>query len=94
LLHNIPPANAKGLRFQPHVWQAKGAAQGHYLCEAKYFKGFFCGDEMGLGKTLLAVLMMKLAQPMRGICIVVAPKTVCSQWLDEINCAFVEVCFL
>jgi SNF2 family DNA or RNA helicase len=80
-----------GLLFKPHIWQTKGAAQGHYLCEHPDFRIFFCGDEMGLGKTLLAVLMAKKAQAKPGFCVVVAPKPVCDQWVDEFARAFTKV---
>lgn len=87
----MTPVDIVGLRFTPHAWQKKGAAQGHWLCEQPKFKIFFCGDEMGLGKTNLAVMMIKLAQPQRGFCLVVAPKTVGQQWADECNGAFEKV---
>ncbi|KAH4359991.1 hypothetical protein HBH99_256320 [Parastagonospora nodorum] len=90
-LDRIPPVKIKGMKYQPHPWQAKGAAQGHYLCEHKDFKVFYCGDEMGLGKTLLAIMMAKLVQSKPGFCVVVAPKTICGQWLKEIAGAFHKV---
>jgi SNF2 family DNA or RNA helicase len=91
MLDSIQPEKISGLRFEPHEWQKKGAAQGDYLCEHPDFKLFCCGDEMGVGKTLLAVLMVKLAQPKRGFCVVVAPKPVCGQWENEFDRAFTEV---
>ncbi len=47
---------------------------------------------MGLGKTVLAIMMIKLAQPQPGFCLVVAPKTVGVQWEDECNRTFKRVC--
>ncbi|CAN9171613.1 unnamed protein product [Alternaria alternata] len=87
-LDAIEPVEIPGLRPTPHAWQKKGAAQGHWLCEQPDFKIFFCGDEMGLGKTLMAVMMIKLAQPTPGFCVVIAPKTVGQQWQDECLGAF------
>ncbi|RYN39619.1 hypothetical protein AA0112_g3578 [Alternaria arborescens] len=87
-LDAIEPVEIPGLRPTPHPWQKKGAAQGHWLCEQPDFKIFFCGDEMGLGKTLMAVMMIKLAQPKPGFCIVIAPKTVGQQWQEECVGAF------
>jgi SNF2 family DNA or RNA helicase len=46
---------------------------------------------MGLGKTLMAVMMIKLAQPKPGFCIVIAPKTVGQQWQEECVGAFEQV---
>ncbi|KAE8869679.1 hypothetical protein PTNB29_00023 [Pyrenophora teres f. teres] len=89
-LDQVQPLYIPGLLFHPHPWQLKGAAQGHWLCEQKDFRLFCCGDEMGLGKTMLAVLMAKLAQPQPGFCVVVSPKTVCTQWREEFERAFVK----
>lgn len=39
----------------------------------------------------MAVMMIKLAQPKPGFCIVIAPKTVGQQWQEECVGAFEQV---
>ena len=50
------------------------------------------GDQMGLGKTLLAVLALWLCKDEPGISLVVAPASICYQWVYTIERAWSEVC--
>lgn len=80
-------------------WQLKGAAQADYSCRSE-FHAFICGDGMGLGKTLLANLAAWLVRNDPGFTLVVAPKSVCAQWKDEIEGIFelvrkiIQVCLM
>lgn len=80
------------LCVDPHPWQLKGAAQLHHLCINSPFAGGLCGDERGLGKTILAILVMWLAKDEPGsFSLVVCPKGVTDQWVEEIDRVFKEV---
>jgi SNF2 family DNA or RNA helicase len=78
------------MRVRPHDYQLKGAAQINYLCESR-FRGALVGDGMGVGKTLQAILAMWLQRDKPGFSMVIAPKSVCLQWVDEISEAWDEV---
>jgi superfamily II DNA or RNA helicase len=46
---------------------------------------------MGLGKTLCAIMAMRIVKDDPGFSMVVAPKVLCQQWVDQIEGAFEEV---
>ncbi len=74
----------------PHAYQLKGASQADFCCEGP-FALFACGDGMGVGKTLLAILAMWLRKDEPGFSLVVTPKTLCRQWVEQIEQAWEEV---
>lgn len=74
----------------PHDYQLKAAAQADFSCRSR-FKGILIGDGMGVGKTLSAILAMYMVKDEPGFSLVVAPKTLCRQWVDYIEGAFEEV---
>jgi SNF2 family DNA or RNA helicase len=74
-----------------HEHQLKGAAQMHFLCNSP-FRGGILADGMGVGKTHTAVASMFLVKDEPGFSMVVAPKTLCLQWVNAIECAWQEVC--
>ncbi len=79
-----------GMVVQPHEHQLLAAAQGHFLCKSS-IRGIILGDTTGLGKTLSAILMMWLAKDDAGFSVVVAPKTLCHQWVKQIKGSFKPV---
>ncbi|CZR59269.1 uncharacterized protein PAC_09161 [Phialocephala subalpina] len=91
VLHNVPPMEIPPeFQITPHPWQLKGAAQLHHLCKSK-FAGALCGDEMGLGKTIMTILELLSAKNEPGsFSLVVCPKSVVGQWVDEIARVFKE----
>lgn len=78
------------MTIRPHDYQLKGAAQLHSLCEGDA-RGGILADSMGLGKTLTAILAMNLVRDVPGMCVVVAPKTLCPQWVTSIERTFTGV---
>jgi SNF2 family DNA or RNA helicase len=74
-----------------HDHQLKGAAQMDFLAKSS-FKGGILADGMGAGKTHTSIAMMHLVKDEPGFCVVVAPKTLCLQWVDAIESAWEEVC--
>jgi SNF2 family DNA or RNA helicase len=46
---------------------------------------------MGMGKTLTSTLAMWLRKDEPGMSLVVAPASVCAQWVDDIHKYFDEV---
>jgi SNF2 family DNA or RNA helicase len=77
----------------PHTYQLKGAAQIDWACRGP-FQGIMIGDAMGLGKTLQAILAMWLCRDEPGMSLVVAPASLCSQWIRSIETSWEEVRFL
>ena len=73
-----------------HDHQLKGAAQMHYLCNSQ-FRGGILADGMGVGKTHTAICAMFLVKDDPGFSMVVAPKTLCLQWVAAIEGAWQEV---
>ena len=82
----IPPH----MTVTPHCHQLKGASQADFLCRS-HFKGILLGDGMGVGKTLTAILAMWLVKDLPGFSVVVAPKTLCHQWVEQIEGSFEPV---
>ena len=66
-------AELRGYQTQGYQWAARLAAWGAGACLA---------DDMGLGKTLQA-LAVSLARAPSGPTLVVAPTSVCPNWIDE-----------
>jgi len=90
-LHNVEAMlTPDHMSYQPHIYQLKGAAQADMLCKSA-FKAMVCGDGIGVGKTLLAILALSLVQNDPGFSLVVAPKSVCAQWVSQIEGASEEV---
>lgn len=79
-----------GMIEVPQPWQSKAAAQVHWLCLSK-FRGALVGDEAGVGKTLLALLVLDAVRDEPGLCLIVAPKSVCIQWMQDIERAYKPV---
>ena len=73
-----------------HQHQLKGAAQMDYLCRST-FRGGILADGMGVGKTLTAVMVMYKVKDDPGFSMVVAPKSLCLQWVAAIEDAWQEV---
>lgn len=59
------------------------------LCKSA-LKGMICRDEIGVGKTLLAILALSLVQNDPEFSLVVAPKSVCAQWVSQIEAAWMR----
>jgi SNF2 family DNA or RNA helicase len=74
----------------PFDYQLKGAAQMDQSLEGP-FKFFFLGDRMGMGKTLTTTLALWLKKDEPGMALVVAPASVCAQWVSDVHRYFDEV---
>ena len=83
---NTPP----GMLIEPYPFQLKAAAQIDFCCEGP-FRGIILADRMGMGKALTRTLATWLRRNEPGMSLVVAPATVCSQWVREIHKYFAEV---
>lgn len=80
----------QNMLITPHDYQLKGAAQADWACKGP-FKGIMVGHEMGVGNTLLAILAMWLCRDDPGMCLVVAPVSLCGQWVTTIERSWEEV---
>ncbi|KAK7897408.1 hypothetical protein LTR67_005297 [Exophiala xenobiotica] len=76
----IPP----GITVIPHDHQLKGAAEIHHSISGP-FRFIIVADPMGMGKTLQMVLTMLETKDQPGMYLVVAPASVCLQWVREIH---------
>jgi len=90
-LYAVPPMeHPENMALVLHDHQLKGAAQMHFLCNSP-FRGGVLADGMGVGKTHTSIAMMHLVKDEPGFSMVVAPKTLCLQWVDAIENAWQEV---
>jgi DNA repair protein RAD16 len=76
-----------------HPHQLKGAAQMLHLCDSP-FNGGILADAMGLGKTFTAAAVIHAKKEGPGFSLVVAPKSLCLQWVAELEGAWEEVSLL
>lgn len=67
--------------LMPHDYQRRGAGQLDYLTKSN-FKAAILGDEMGLGKTVQALMVLHQNSSMGRVAVVVAPLSVCQQWVE------------
>jgi len=90
-VYSLPPIPCPPhMTLTPHDYQLKAAAQIHFSCEGVH-RGMLLGDQMGSGKTLIAILVMWLCREDPGMSLVVAPASLCQQWVDQIDRTFQEV---
>ena len=78
----ITPPTPKGLKATLRPYQREGFLWLARLDQAH--AGACLADDMGLGKTLQAISLM-LARANEGPCLVVAPTSVCANWISEIQ---------
>lgn len=76
---NIPKAISKILR----PYQASGIEWMNFL--KKYHFGGILADDMGLGKTLQALTLLTINRVSGQPSIVIAPKTLLGNWMDEVK---------
>ncbi|OAG43839.1 hypothetical protein AYO21_02066 [Fonsecaea monophora] len=89
-MHSIKPLPTPvGMVVKPYDYQLKGAAQMDWCLEGP-FKFFFLGDRMGMGKTLTTTLALWMRKDEPGMSLVVAPASVCAQWVRDIHRYFDE----
>jgi superfamily II DNA or RNA helicase len=77
----LEPAVPVGLRATLRPYQTEGYVWMSRLAQAGF--GAILADDMGLGKTI-QTLGLLLARAGEGPALVVAPTSVCSNWLDEV----------
>ncbi|KAF8854060.1 P-loop containing nucleoside triphosphate hydrolase protein [Acephala macrosclerotiorum] len=82
-------AHPEHMNIVLHYHQLKGAAQLDFLCRSS-FRGGILADQMGVGKTLTAVTLMFMVKDEPGFSMVVAPKSLCLQWVSDIEGAWQE----
>lgn len=78
----INPATPKALKAVLRPYQREGFLWLSRLDQAH--AGACLADDMGLGKTLQAISLM-LARSHEGPCLVVAPTSVCANWINELQ---------
>jgi len=61
-----------------------------YLC-CSSFRGGILADGMGLGKTLTSIVLMWEVRDEPGFSMVIAPRSLCLQWVAAIEGAWQEV---
>jgi SNF2 family DNA or RNA helicase len=84
-LYDIPPMeHPKNMAIVLYNHQLKGVAQMHFLCNST-FRGGVLADGIGVGKTHSAISAMFLVKDDPGFSLVVAPKTLCLQWVAAIK---------
>jgi len=84
-LYNIDPITKPAhMTLVPHLWQPKGATQGH-KCSESDFKGFLLGDNIGVEETINAILMLWLVRDEPEMSLVICPASLCHKWITTIE---------
>jgi SNF2 family DNA or RNA helicase len=79
-VQDIQPQLPPTLKAELRDYQRQGY---NWLFRLSYWKFGAClADDMGLGKTVQALAML-LYHSLNGKCLVIAPTSVCSNWIDE-----------